>query len=124
VDGGGGEGVSGRGDKDRAAIESLIDELERLRLEHGSVAVGIDVLGGIASLLAAMFAEVGFALVHVPGLAVDRARQGTSGGEHKSGPRGARGIARQVRTRPDPRPVDGGRAGGDAPPLLRGPRAE
>jgi hypothetical protein len=35
-------------------------------------------------------AEAGFALVHVPGLAVNRARQGTVGGEQKSDPRDAR----------------------------------
>src|SRR5262249_56812866 len=86
VDERGGELLSRRVDNDPAAIESLIDELERLRLEHGSVAVGIDVLGGIASLLAAMFAQVGVALVHVPGLPGDRARQGTSGGGPKSEP--------------------------------------
>src|SRR5262249_57621182 len=101
VDERGGELLSRRVDNDPAAIESLIDELERLRLEHGSVAVGIDVLGGIASLLAAMFAEVGVALVHVPGLAVNRARQGTSGGGEKNGPPRARLIARHG---PAPRP--------------------
>src|SRR5206468_3236846 len=48
----------------------------------------------------------GFALVHVPGMAVNRARQGTSGGEHKSDPRDARVIADQVRTRSDLRPIE------------------
>src|SRR5262249_7475319 len=124
VDERGGERLSRRVDNDPAAIESLIDELERLRLEHGSVAVGIDVLGGIASLLAAMFAEVGVALVHVPGLAVDRARQGTSGGEQKSDPRDARVIADQVRTRSDLRPVDGGGPGDVELRLLVGRRRE
>jgi transposase len=63
------------------------------------------VVGGIASLLTAMLAEAGFALVHVPGLAVNRARQGTTGGEHKSDLREAR-IADQVRTRSDLRPIN------------------
>lgn len=39
------------------------------------------------------------------GLAVNRARRGTTGGEHKSDPRDARVIAEQVRTRRDLRPI-------------------
>lgn len=89
-----------------ASIEELIGELQGLQTEHGAVTVGIDVVGGIASLLAAMLAEAGFTLVHVPGLAVNRARQGTSGGEHKSDPRDARSIAELVRTRDDLRPLE------------------
>ena len=65
-------------------------------------------VGGIASLLAAMLSEAGFALVHVPGLAVNRARRGTTGGEHKSDPRDARVIADQVRTRGDLRSIESG----------------
>jgi len=53
-----------------------------------------------------MLAEAGFALVHVPGLAVNRAREGTVGGEHKSDPRDARVIAEQVRIRQDLRPIE------------------
>jgi transposase len=53
-----------------------------------------------------MLAEAGFALVHVPGLAVNRARQGTVGGENKSDPRDARAIADQVRTRNDLRAIE------------------
>jgi transposase len=86
-----------------AAIASLIDELMQL---GGTVRIGLDVVGGIAGLVEAMLAEAGFALVHVPGLAVNRARQGTVGGEHKSDPRDARVIAEQVRIRPDLRPIE------------------
>lgn len=100
-----GELVSRRVDNDPAAIQSLIDELERLQGEHGPLTIGIDVVGGIASLLQAMLLEAGFRVVHVPGLAVNRARQGTSGGEHKSDPRDARVIADQVRTRSELRPI-------------------
>ncbi|HEU4599007.1 MAG TPA: IS110 family transposase [Solirubrobacterales bacterium] len=101
------------------ADETLIDErlpnepesLERLihRLEAlgGEVTVGLDIVGGIASLSQAMLASAGFALVHVPGLAVNRARQGTTGGESKSDPRDARVIAEQVRRRTDLRPITG-----------------
>ena len=85
-----------------ADIAALAEELAALR---GTVRIGLDVIGGIAGLAEAMLAEAGFALVHVPGLAVNRARQGTVGGENKSDPRDARTIADQVRTRSDLRPI-------------------
>jgi len=90
-------------DNTPAAIASLIDELKQL---GGTVRIGLDVVGGIARLAEAMLADAGFALVHVPGLAVNRARQGTVGGEHKSDPRDARVIAEQVRIRQDLRPIE------------------
>jgi transposase len=86
-----------------AEIASLADQLTAL---GGTVRIGIDVIGGIAGLAEAMLAQAGFTLVHVPGLAVNRARQGTVGGENKSDPRDARAIADQVRTRSDLRPVE------------------
>lgn len=85
------------------AIAGLIAELAQI---GSSVRIGLDVVGGIAGLAEAMLAEAGFALVHVPGLAVNRARQGTAGGEHKSDPRDARVIADQVRIRHDLRPIE------------------
>ena len=81
-----------------AAIADLIEEMTRL---GGSVRIGLDVVGGIAGLAEAMLAEAGFALVHVPGLAVNRARQGTVGGEHKSDPRDARELRLLVGRRRD-----------------------
>jgi len=87
------------------AIEELIAEL---RLLEGEVTIGLDVVGGIARLTEAMLAAAGFRLVHVPGLAVNRARQGTTGGEAKSDPRDARVIADQVRTRRDLRTIETG----------------
>jgi transposase len=86
-----------------SAIAALVDELAGL---GGSPRIGFDVVGGIAALAEAMLAEAGFALVHVPGLAVNRARQGTVGGEQKSDPRDARVIAEQVRIRQDLRPIE------------------
>src|SRR5580704_3272191 len=86
-----------------AGIAILVDELTALR---GTVRIGLDVIGGIAGLAEAMLANAGFALVHVPGIAVNRARQGTVGGENKSDPRDARTIAEQVRTRSDLRPIE------------------
>jgi len=52
-----------------------------------------------------MLGQAGFRLVHVPGLAVNRARLATRGGQNKSDPRDARAIAEQVRTRNDLRPL-------------------
>jgi transposase len=87
---------------DPDAIGELIGTLGALA---GQPVIGLDLLGGIATLTQAMLGQAGFRLVHVPGLAVNRARQATSGGEHKSDPRDARVIADQVRTRTDLRPI-------------------
>src|ERR1051325_9247477 len=95
-----------RVDNDPASIGQLLDELSTLDAEHGGLRVVIDVLGGTAGLLSAMLLQAGFNLVHVPGLAVTRARQGTPGGEHKSDPRDAAVIADLVRTRRDLRTVE------------------
>lgn len=82
-----------------AAIQELIDEIRSAEVEHGAATVAIDVLGGIAGLLQVMLSDAGLHLVHVPGLAVNRARQATRGGEHKSDPRDAKVIADQIRLR-------------------------
>jgi transposase len=81
----------------------LVDELKAL---PAPVCIGIDVLGGIAALTQAVLLEADFELVHVSGLSVNRARQGTVGGESKSDPRDARVIADQVRTRRDLRRIE------------------
>lgn len=98
--------IDRRVDNRPAALQGLLDELEELQAEHGPLRVGIDVVGGIAGLLTAMLLEAGIEVVHVPGLAVNRARQGTTAGEHKSDPRDAAVIADQVRHRRDLRPVE------------------
>lgn len=87
-----------------SALSALAEQLGQL---GGERRIGLDVLGGIASLLTAMLLAAGEHLVHVPGLAVNRAREGTRGGDHKSDPRDARVIADQVRTRSHLRPVEG-----------------
>jgi transposase len=97
-----------RVENEPADLQALVEELEALRAERGPLRVGIDVVGGVASLLAAMLVEASIELVHVSGLAVNRARQGTTGGEHKSDPRDAAVIADQVRQRRDLRPVEQG----------------
>lgn len=83
-------------------LHRLVDELRGL---PQPARVGIDVLGGIAALAQAVLLQAGLSLLHVPGLAVNRARQATVGGESKSDPRDARVIADQVRTRSDLRAV-------------------
>jgi transposase len=96
---------SGSVDNTPPALAALVEQLEAVR-DRGRVTVGIDVVGGIAGLLTAMLLEAGIELVHVSGLAVNRAREGTSGGEHKSDPRDAAVIADQVRHRRDLRPIE------------------
>jgi transposase len=91
-------------DNDPAAIGVLIAEIEAL--EARATRTAVDMLGGAASLVCAMFAEAGLSLVHTPGLAVNRARQGMRGGERKSDPKDATVIAELARTRPDLRAVD------------------
>lgn len=84
-------------------IEALNAELAGLGDQR---LVGIDLLGGLATLLAAMLIAAGERVVHVPGLAVNRARQGTVAGQAKSDPKDARVIADQLRLRPgDFRPI-------------------
>ncbi len=69
------------------AIAALISEIREAEAGHGAAVMGIDILGGIAGLLEAMLLEAGLALVYVRGLAVNWARRGTAGGEHKSAPK-------------------------------------
>jgi transposase len=99
--------ASRRVDNDPPAIQDLIDEIRAAEAEHGPATVAIDLLGGIAGLLQAMLVDAGMRLVHVSGLAVNRARRATRGGEHKSDPRDAKVIADQIRLRgQDLRPVE------------------
>ncbi|MGO4755063.1 IS110 family transposase, partial [Streptomyces sp. 2MCAF27] len=98
--------LSHRVDNDPAAIDESIGELHTIEAEHGPVTVGLDILGGIAALLTAMLLTAGFRVVHVPGLAVNRARRATRGGENKSDPRDAKVIAEQVMLRDDLRTVE------------------
>ena len=98
--------ISRRVANDPGDIAELIDRIVAAQAAHGSATVGLDVLGGIAGLVQAMLLEAGLRCVHVPGLAVNRARRATTGGERKSDPKDAKVIADQVRTRDDLRPVE------------------
>ena len=83
------------------AIDRLGTDLRALGTE---MVIGLDVVGSFARFLEAVLLAEGFALVHTPGIAVNRAGQGFAGGERKSDPRDARTIAELVRTR-DLRPI-------------------
>lgn len=86
-------------------VDNTAEDIGKLAAELAALAgerlVGIDLLGGIATLISAMLIGAGERLVHVPGLAVNRARQGSVGGQAKSDPKDARVIADQLRLRPD-----------------------
>jgi len=98
--------LSQRVDNDPDSIDGLIEHLRAVAAEHGELTVGIDLMGGIASLLTAMLLDANIRLVHVPGLVVNRARRATKGGEAKSDPRDAQAIADQLRLRQDWRVVE------------------
>jgi transposase len=107
-----------------ADIGELIGQIRAAGAEFGPATVGTDIPGGIAALLEAMLLEAGLTVVHVPGLAVSRARRGTRGGENKSDPKDARVIADQVRMRDDLRPVERMRDDDVELRLLAGRRGE
>lgn len=58
-----------------------LDDLVALRAPDG-----VDVVGSFAGFLEAVRLAEGLALVHAPGIAVNRAGQGFGGGERKSDP--------------------------------------
>jgi transposase len=88
-------------ENDPEAIDAFVAVLRGL---DGALAIGLDVVGSFARFLEAVLLAEGFALVHAPGVAVNRAGQGFAGGERKSDPKDARTIAELVRTR-DLRPI-------------------
>lgn len=94
--------VSCRVENDPEAIEAMTSDLQAL---EGERTIGVDLVGGVATVLCAMLISAGEELVYVPGIAVNRARQGVVSGEAKSDPRDARVIADQVRTRQRLRPL-------------------
>jgi transposase len=63
-----------------AALQQLIEALAGL---GGQPVIGLDVVGGIAGLAEAMLGAAGFRLIHVSGLAVNRARQGMASGRSR-----------------------------------------
>lgn len=113
MDGGGRTLLSHAVRNTQADLDALSAELRAL---PQPVTVGLDVDGSIAAFLQAVLLADGMALVHVPGLAVNRAAHGYVGGERKSDPQDARVIADLVRTREGLRPI---RRDDDATATLR-----
>ena len=78
-------------------IEVCCEEIAALS-SHGERRVATDLVGGPATLLEAILLERGERVFHLPGIAVNRARDGYRG-ENKSDAKDARVIADQLRTR-------------------------
>jgi len=97
VDAAGAELLSRRVDNDEADLLALIDEALSLA---GEVAWAVDQPGGGAALLLVLLWERGQVVSYVPGLSVDRARDGYRG-ESKTDRKDARVIADQARMRGD-----------------------
>jgi transposase len=97
VDASGKELLSRRVDNDEADLLALIDEALSLAED---VAWAVDQPGGGAALLLALLWERGQGVSYVPGLSVDRARDGYRG-ESKTDRKDARVIADQARMRGD-----------------------
>ncbi len=97
VDASGGALLSRRVENDEADLIALIDEALSLA---GNVAWAVDQPGGGAALLLALLWERGQEVAYVPGLSVDRARDGYRG-ESKTDRKDARVIADQARMRAD-----------------------
>ncbi len=81
-----------------ATERDLLACLEEIAALGGDRSFGIDLLGGPAALLEAALLDRGERVLHLPGTAVNRAREGYRG-EHKSDRGDARVIADQLRMR-------------------------
>ncbi len=97
VDASGAKLLSRKVENDEADLLALIDEVLALA---GSVVWAVDQPGGGAALLLALVWEREQKVIYVPGLSVDRARDGYRG-ESKTDRRDARVIADQARMRGD-----------------------
>lgn len=95
LDNEGKEVLSRRVEATEEDLEASCSEIEQL---GGERTVGIDLLGGPATLLEAVLIERGERVFHVPGIAVNRARDAYPG-EAKSDSKDAHVIAHQLRLR-------------------------
>jgi hypothetical protein len=95
LDGEGEEVLSRRVEASEEDLEAVCSEIAAL---GGERTVGIDLIGGPATLLEAVPIERGEEIFHLPGIAVNRARDAYPG-ETKSDARDARVIANQLRLR-------------------------
>lgn len=90
--------LSRRVEATEEALEALCSEIAELGASDERV-VGIDLTGGVATLLEAVLLERGERVRYIPGTAVNKARDAYAGGEHKSDPKDAFVIADQLRLR-------------------------
>ena len=95
IDGEGEEVLSRKVEATEEDLEAALSEIARL---GGERTFGIDLLGGPATLLEAVLLGRGETIFHVPGIAVNRARDAYRG-EAKSDSKDARVIADQLRLR-------------------------
>ena len=90
--------LSKRVDAMEEHLEAACSEIAAL----GDVAervIGVDMLGGPATLLQTILLERGERVRYIPGTAVNKVRDAYPGGEHKSDPKDAFAIADQLRLR-------------------------
>ena len=90
--------LSKRVDATEEQLEAACSEIAAL----GDVAervIGVDMLGGPATLLQTILLERGERVRYIPGTAVNKVRDAYPGGEHKSDPKDAFVIADQLRLR-------------------------
>jgi transposase len=90
--------LSRRVEATEEALEAVCSEMAELGASDERV-VGIDLTGGVATLLEAVLLERGERVRYIPGTAVNKARDAYPGGEHKSDPKDAFVIADQLRLR-------------------------
>lgn len=98
LDGEGDVLISRRVEATEEQLEAVCSEIAALGDAHERV-VGVDVLGGPATLLETILLDRGERVRYIPGTAVNKARDAYPGGEHKSDPKGAFVIADQLRLR-------------------------
>ena len=79
-------------------LEAACSEIAALGEAEERV-IGIDMVGGPATLLETILLERGERVRYIPGTAVNKVRDAYSGGEHKSDPKDAFVIADQLRLR-------------------------
>lgn len=90
--------LSRRVDANEEELEAARSELARMGCPEERT-VGIDLMGGPATLLEAVLLECGEQVRYVPGTTVNKVRDAYAGGEHKSDPKDAFVIAAQLRLR-------------------------
>jgi transposase len=95
--------LSRRVENEEADLSALVEEV--LAIPSGELCWAVDQPGGGAALLLALLWGGGQRVVYIPGLAVDRARDGFRG-EAKTDRRDALVIAEQARMRRDLKPLE------------------